>query len=370
MKTRLSLIFACVILVNLLQWFSPENVKPLHSQTFTVNASALVMTLVPQALDTLYAGTYGGGGFVPHQTAPVGVIDYYALGDSIASGHGLMDDGTECHRSYDRSYPARVADALENRYATVNLHLLACSGARALKPRAADLAKEPYKWLRNQVHDVAAELETLPADRMILITINIGANDFEWAEAGVIKRLFQDYSAYTVWANKKAAKVAKAVKLDVAELLSAHENAAVVISELYNPLNKRSRFFQVPINGANCVSHFKTADCYKKIEYGIRMLNSTLTVQVVDASGSARVSITSGLHDLFHKHESPRPSCGSKPPEQADTWIQYIGDPNSNSVLPGILSVLGTPGDCFHPNDIGAEKYAGAVNSAALGLGR
>jgi hypothetical protein len=34
-------------------------------------------------------------------------IDYFALGDSVASGHGLRDDGKACRRS-DKAYPYQV----------------------------------------------------------------------------------------------------------------------------------------------------------------------------------------------------------------------------------------------------------------------
>ena len=58
-------------------------------------------------------------------------IDYFALGDSVASGHGLDGASGECLRS-SKAYPYTVRDALETRYHKVNFppqHHLACSGA-------------------------------------------------------------------------------------------------------------------------------------------------------------------------------------------------------------------------------------------------
>jgi hypothetical protein len=61
------------------------------------------------------------------------VIDYFALGDSVASGHGLNDDGSACRRSSD-AYPRLVEDLLLERYHVVNLHFYACSGAKVGYP--------------------------------------------------------------------------------------------------------------------------------------------------------------------------------------------------------------------------------------------
>jgi hypothetical protein len=66
-------------------------------------------------------------------------IDYFALGDSVASGHGLAGATGECFRS-NKAYPYTVRDALKMRYQKVNFpthkaadgsvvrHHLACSG--------------------------------------------------------------------------------------------------------------------------------------------------------------------------------------------------------------------------------------------------
>lgn len=75
-------------------------------------------------------------------------IDYFALGDSIAAGHGLLDTGEPCRRSR-YSYPYRVALELKREYGNVNFppeHHLACTGARATKPSKAVLDKDPNKW--------------------------------------------------------------------------------------------------------------------------------------------------------------------------------------------------------------------------------
>lgn len=298
-------------------------------------------------------------------------IDYFALGDSIASGHGLNDDGPECHQSHDRAYPALVVSKLLERYDTVNFHFLACSGASALKPDKANLAKHRYKWLRNQVRDAAKQIRSLPSDRPILISINIGANDFRWAEPAVLVPTFLPYSLYVTWATNLTSQVAKEVWVDVAELLLANKKAKVILTQLYNPFNKKSILFDIEKDGKACSGLFQVRDCYQKTDKGIDLLNDTLATEVVAKFNPKRVRMTSALRDDFRGHGAPKPTCGDKGPEETQSWIQWIHYPNSNSRLPKLLrKVMGEPGDCFHPNDIGAAKYADAVNSLAITMGR
>jgi len=83
------------------------------------------------------------------------------------------------------------------------------------------------------------------------------------------------------------------------------------------------------------------------------------------------MSVTAVLHLAFHGHESPKVVCGDDPPEISNTWIQYPGDPESNSPLPlPIRRKEEGPGDCFHPNEVGAATISDFVNLAAVELDR
>lgn len=91
---------------------------------------------------------------------------------------------------------------------------------------------------------------------------------------------------------------------------------------------------------------------------------------MLDGLARKRVRVAA-IHDAFHGHEAPSPSCGGDPPAVAHTWFQYPDDPESNS-FPPVAAFVGEVwrGDCFHPNERGAAEIAAAVDAAARGLGR
>ena len=73
--------------------------------------------------------------------------------------------------------------------------------------------------------------------------------------------------------------------------------------------------------------------------------------------------------------EPPETHAARRPPDNEQTWIQYLTDPNSNS-LPTFEIKIGRQtkkvvfsGDCFHPNEKGATAYAEAVFSDTVRLG-
>jgi len=293
-------------------------------------------------------------------------IDYFALGDSIASGHGLMDDNATCRRS-NRSYPHTVIELLVTRYETVNSTILACSGATAREPDATTLALDPNKWLQNQVDYVLTHLSVHPT----LVSITIGSNDFGWADpGGFLTHLFiQDNDKFVKWVDKLVDNPDNGIKVSVktqVNRLLAHPNVAVVLTEVHNPFNRASLLFSPA-----CTA---TRDCYARTEYAVHRLNSALIDLTLETGQLERLQVAA-IHESFHSHESPRPVCGLAAPQIANTWIQHPGDSNSNSFgnLPGwarkILPKKGG-GDCFHPNDAGASAYADAVNQDVQRVGR
>jgi lysophospholipase L1-like esterase len=288
-------------------------------------------------------------------------LHYYALGDSVAAGHGLMDDGDQCRRS-QRAYPMVVRELLAQRYDVVHFpehHFLACSGAEATTAGDA-------RTLSRQVDQVLAQLTLEPT----LVTITIGANDFNWSSPmNFASRLYsRSVDSYESWVAEVVARIKQHLRDDITRLLE-HENVTVVVTEYYNPFNTDSVFFLSPVDG-RCA--FRA--CYERASYGVNQLNAALGEVVQSFAQPRRVTLTSGLFAAFEEHKAPRKSCGNHSPAVGDTWIQHRTDKDSNS-NPNIYPWFGDRwgdwnGDCFHPNAEGARQIATFVNQAVVALGR
>ena len=138
--------------------------------------------------------------------------------------------------------------------------------------------------------------------------------------------------------------------------LLSRPKIAVVLTEYPNPVNTDSLLFGGPMPCSD------KAACYGRSEQVVHELNALL-----DGLARKRVRIAA-IHEAFHGHEAPSPSCGGDPPAVADTWFQYPDDPESNS-FPPVAAFVGEVwrGDCFHPNERGAAEIAAAVDAAARG---
>ena len=287
---------------------------------------------------------------------PIGPeIHYFALGDSVASGHGLMDDGTPCRRS-DQSYPSKVAARLKERHKEVHFISLACSGARVNFP---DDFSDPYKFFPNQVNEVIRALRRLDGAPTV-VTITIGANDFGWAEL----QQFADFlylsnlKRFDRIVNRISDSVRRVLRRQVRRLLR-FPNVTVVLTEYHNPFNTNSVFFLGP--GGRC----GVVECYDRTEYAIHTLNNAIVQVYIDLGRPSNLRLTA-IHGLFHDHESPQPSCGNDEPAVDDTYVQYKDDPDSNS-FPFRLD-SSWRGDCIHPNSSGTDFYAAQVDSDLIGL--
>ena len=109
--------------------------------------------------------------------------------------------------------------------------------------------------------------------------------------------------------------------------------------------------------------------CYDKFEYGVAELNKALTGVRAAVGKPQQVTTATGIKTEFDKHRSSLP-CGDRPVPNG-TWVQIPGDPASNAapLVPEWLrsrSVTTWPwsGDCFHPNEAGAQWYANKVSEA------
>jgi lysophospholipase L1-like esterase len=308
-------------------------------------------------------------GFVPPPGVTPEKIEYFALGDSIASGHGLHDTGEPCRRS-TLAYPRIERDHLSERYSEVNFHHLACSGATATEPDSDTLALDESKWLHNQVNTVLAHAMTVPPDQPVLVSITIGANDFKWTNLwNFFHQLYwAKDSQFQNWLDRTTGKVHDALRDEVVRLLSV-PNISVIITEVYNPFNQESVFFKFNPVDDRCGPLF--TKCYDRAERATIALNSAIIGVYFDLGQPQRLQITP-LSAAFHGHGAPRPSCGSAGPDLSDTWIQYKDDLTSNS-FPEIPKKVGPNGpwygDCFHPNIFGAQKIAHEVDADAKRLG-
>ena len=283
----------------------------------------------------------------PAAAAPA--LDYFALGDSIASGHGLMDKGGTCRRS-PRAYPQKVLRELRERYASVRFTMLACSGATASEDGTG------LRRFSRQVNTVLAR----PTTRKTLVSITIGINDFHWSDIPATYIRIRDPSAasFDGWVDSTVDRVAASLRKQLRRLLS-RPKIAVVLTEYPNPVNADSLLFGPP---SPCPD--KPA-CYERTEQVVDELNELL-------NGLARKGVrVAAVLETFRGHEAPEPSCGGSPPAVEETWLQYPDDPESNS-FPPAAALVGAVwrGDCFHPNALGAAAIAAAVDRAVRGLGR
>lgn len=256
-------------------------------------------------------------------------MDYFALGDSVASGHGLADDEMPCHQSV-LAYPWQLYARLQETFVVHQFDLLACSGTTT-------------GTLDRQVSEVLSRLTSHPT----LLTLTVGANDFGWSDVFTFAQHLctPDDQAFHAWVEGITRTVEDHLVGQLSRLL-AYPQIEVILTDYYNPTNVSGAFWKAV--RPQCVF----VDVYDRTEAVARALNATIT-QASQRVGSPSIVQVATVHDAFHGHEAPRPWCGTAPPDQGATWIQYPTDPDSNATPVG--------GDCFHVNQTGAEHYAERV---------
>jgi lysophospholipase L1-like esterase len=263
------------------------------------------------------------------RSVPALPIEYFAVGDSVASGRGLDDDETACRQSR-LAYPWLVVEQLQETFLVQQFDLLACSGATTTT-------------LDQQVSEVLSRLSVHPT----LLTLTIGANDFGWSDvlAFAPRLCTPSDEAFHTWVGG----IARVIEENLAGQLSrvlAYPQVEVILTDYYNPTNASGAFWERV--HPRCLF----VDVYDRSEQVVHALNAAIR-QAWQRVGSPSFVQLATVHAAFHGHEAPRPWCGTAAPDIEGTWIQYPTDPNSNSTPVG--------GDCFHPNRAGAEQYAAAV---------
>jgi lysophospholipase L1-like esterase len=333
---------------------------------------------------------------------PLPEIDYFALGDSIASGHGLMDDESRCRRS-DKAYPYQVRNYLQKSF-KVNFppkHHLACSGATVWEPSPEALKQHRYKWFKNQVIEVLDHLnknKQQGIERPTLVSITVGANDFDFAPTSLAgfsflwRALAGQDNEFQDWVYERRNRTEKALlEMEELDTLLGYPNVIVVFTRYHHPLTNKSWVYigmekaheaiisqlKFPLPFESCGHFFNVLTCQDRGQTVVDELNGVQNSVVGDMFkkwGTDRIGITPIAYTNFKGHKGPVPSlklppehsrfgCGQDGPLYTETWVQYPGDPDSNA--------SGT-GDCFHPNDMGAKKFAEGVVKAVekLKLGR
>jgi lysophospholipase L1-like esterase len=276
----------------------------------------------------LVLGGVWGWGVVSVPALP---IEYFALGDSVASGYGLADDETACRQS-TQAYPWRVVERLSATMVVQRFELLACKGATTVT-------------LDQQMSEVLSRLSGHPT----LLTLTIGANDFGWAEVFTFAQRLctpNDEDFHT-WLGGVAQTVEDNLVGQLSRVL-VYPQVEVILTDYYNPTNASGAFWE------RLHPRCLLVDVYDRSERVVGALNAAIA-QAWERLGRPSFVQVATVHDAFRGHEAPRPWCGTAAPEIEETWIQYPTDPDSNATLVG--------GDCFHMNHAGTEQYAAAVTA-------
>ncbi len=306
-----------------------------------------------------------------------GTLRYYALGDSVASGHGLLDDGPPCRQSM-HGYPFLLADKLREARPDLSIvfpgdmrHLLACSLSLSGNEGPHDLGQ--------QVDELIVSIGP-STEQAVLVTITSGMNDI-WGDAArfgelLLSILAMPDSVYVEWLESTIGVIAPNISHAVRRILHLGPNVAVVVSGYYNPINPL--FLSSPLDpylgliNSPLVSLWRAfqavcreRDCYARTNQLIEALNTGLRVAVTEV-GSDWARFDDSLYYAFKGHESV---CGLEPVDAGETWVQSPVDRESNS----LGSVFGRPefvglGDCIHPNTRGAHAIADSLESPALAL--
>ncbi|MBI3785151.1 MAG: hypothetical protein HY270_17305 [Deltaproteobacteria bacterium] len=212
-------------------------------------------------------------------------LRYYALGDSVASGHGLTGGtgkkGNSCQRS-PHSYPFIVADRLRTlpQYQVlfdtpIDLlkenpdspsfsrvfspeHHLACSGATScISGSTANLATNfacrdspakafPLLDLPYQVAQFRQSIRDLQPDELVLVSLTIGADDFDFKDELIFDgtNLCSPEDQFRRWADSTSLGLQSNLESALLRLLE-RPNVYVVLTDYFNPVNRNSAYFDI-----------------------------------------------------------------------------------------------------------------------------
>ncbi|MGH9164408.1 MAG: GDSL-type esterase/lipase family protein [Acidimicrobiales bacterium] len=296
-----------------------------------------------------------------------GPLTYVALGDSIASGHGLGttegpveadaafgQPGANCQRSSgltaaEKAYPDLVRDALARRGRQVQFHKLACTGHTT-----ADL-------LTFQL----PAAERLLGQSAGVVTLTIGANDYRFSDpVTYVAALNPSPRIYALWRSRIEAGVEANLATALARLGRGHPERRILVTQYYNPFNADSSVYGL-VPGCHRPTPTGALGCADRVAGAIEGLNGSIlhavdSYQSERSAGWASAVVVGGVREAFEHHGAPRPNCGSGAPEVEQSWIQ---SPRRALLVEGLLGEqrLGSGNDCFHPNPGGHRELARLV---------
>jgi lysophospholipase L1-like esterase len=324
-------------------------------------------------------------------------LQYFALGDSVASGHGLgADCDDDCLRS-DRAYPYVLAKSLRNEGYVVELHHFACSGA------TSGAQGQGEKTLGYQVDEVLELLSS--SDDPALVTITIGANDFHWHQRDFLQGLTEPSDADF---ESMVVEISRNLRVNVIEqvnrLLEASQQLVIVITDYYNPFDtsevfgdiwveRDNPFRRAPTSSGGLPARatkeyqlarfwgLQTGDTVPETQSGIQpkdelkqvvarmdrmidAINEELALAARSSLDPSRVQRTATIKEAFASH----PAVCLFPLVGASTWIQdpVSGDSNSIRCVFGGREGEVLRGDCIHPNALGAQAIASELLQPTL----
>jgi lysophospholipase L1-like esterase len=286
-----------------------------------------------------------------------------AMGDSVASGHGLQEldylGRDSCWRDWGEAYPRRVLDALtaagELDPATAELALVACSGHDT-----DDLFETPVSGgLEGTAPDGADRLTQLDwAVRANpgLVTITIGANDTGFV--GPAKLLLPDGTLNRPDIEDRMAVIRSDLRI-VLDRLTTSTDAEVFVTNYYNPT----------ASNPQGVSGCREACFAENATEVVTTMNAALAEVV--AEFSQRVQLVD-IYTPFLGHGAPN---GLGPDVLRAGGFGFIG-----AVVGGLVGEVHpycakgsgdgsswiNSVDCVHPDGQGTQMIADAVVGAIL----
>lgn len=286
-----------------------------------------------------------------------------ALGDSVASGHGLDERdylrGDDCWRDGDDAYPALVHAELVDRgdFATSEgLHLVACSGASL-----ADLFDDA---VTGGPADVAAsggrlsQVEWAVASNAEIVTLTAGANTlgftdpWNYLDDGVLDEEELDRRLQRVGDDLDA----------LLERLVEHTDSRLIVTNYHNPAATEPQ----GVDGCR-------ASCFRQLSIDVvGALNDRLAATVAHYPQDRVVLVD--VASRFDGHGAPNGLGPDSLRAAAPDWLREIVGESLEGVHP--YCARGHDGtddswistvDCVHPDARGHREIAAAVIEAITG---
>lgn len=279
-----------------------------------------------------------------------------ALGDSVASGHGLQArdylGGDPCFRS-DKGYPDLVAQALIERGVfaeTGAAFVVACSGAGVADVTTAPVTGGSPDWAPPGV-DALPQIDWAVRANPAVVTVTVGINDIGFVEpAGLIVDGRLDEAAF----DARVSAMADGLGAIVARLV-AETDAAIVVTGYYNPAAER------PQGVEGC-----ELDCFRTVAgQAVERVDGAILTALPDDPRVRFVSVA----ERFADHGAPN-GLGLDSARSGEGVLgEVFGGPfvgtqaycaRGDTVGESWINAL----DCVHPDEEGHRQIAAAVLDA------